>query len=433
MQDRTASSGLPGMGERDHPASQPEPKMDAYENGDFSSWAEDVKPPPYPKGKLPAIPGAGESDHPASRQARLRVAKVKARKAMRIATYMLGDFADDTALEEQVMDLMNLPDPILDDTLARCASTRKASEDEEGDDKPEPEAKEPEGDDEPAEDETPAQKEARYTRLANFWARKARASTPPAKAKLPRRATEGADDEAMLAQMLAEADAEGDGVDEEAEAMLAEMLAECEPEAPVASEDDDEALLAEMVKEEARKAAKSPAKPKVTPKAAAPKAPARKAADEEPPAEDDDEALLAEMLNEEPEGAEGGDEGEEPAAEEETPKTADELEDEGGLDPLGYEGEDAGDDTDLSVLFEDEDADSAEAAKKAKLAEIKAARLAGSKKPSTAVVDSGAKPSRTARTATVRTLGQVPRATERSQIASLEDLWPKTPRLSDLD
>jgi hypothetical protein len=419
IQDRRASSAVPGMGETDHPAAIKPPKGNAYENGDTSSWGEDVHPPPYGPGKVPAVPGAGEKDHPAAKTAAQKIAYAKARKALRLATYALGDDASDEVIEAQVMDFMNLPVPVLDDTLARCASTRRRASEE-----PE-EGGEAEDHEESADGESAEAKAAHFTRLANFWSRKARKG-----GKLPRRASEGAEEEEMLAAMLAEAGSEGDAVDAVAEEMLAAMLAE--EEAPEAS-DEDEALLAEMLKEEAaKKASKAPKGRK----------PARRASDEEAPEASDDEeaeALLAEMEKEEAakkasRRRRAGEEApaEEPAEEEETEseepegddddgaeeaegskKADDEMEDE--ADPMGFEGSDAGDDEDLEGLFAEDGEETPKAASKP-------ARTA-----------SGAKPSRTPRLASVRSLGSVVRTPgEASAVAKLEALWPSAPKLEDL-
>ena len=70
--DREAAAppATPGYGveDQDHPAhTQDDPGPHDYENGDTSSWAEDVHPPPYGDSGAPATPGYGveDQDHPA--------------------------------------------------------------------------------------------------------------------------------------------------------------------------------------------------------------------------------------------------------------------------------------------------------------------------------------------------------------------------------
>jgi len=141
--------------DQDHPAHQPDPGVNDYENGDTSSWAEDPKAPPYPQGNPPSIPGydTEDQDHPAhenpprvpkeARSLREQI-KVKASKCLKVARLMLGEFAPDGQIEDQALDLMDLPDDQLSATLNRCGGNPLVAEaeavPEEDDDAPVTEA-----------------------------------------------------------------------------------------------------------------------------------------------------------------------------------------------------------------------------------------------------------------------------------------------------
>lgn len=112
-----------------HPAAQDDPDMHEYENGDTSSWAEDPHPGPYVNSEHPATPWEG-SDHPANKKARTMRAAVerKAAKCVRIAQHMLGKKATPTQIEDQALDLMDLPDAQINTTLQRLGSEFMAQE-----------------------------------------------------------------------------------------------------------------------------------------------------------------------------------------------------------------------------------------------------------------------------------------------------------------
>ncbi len=133
----SAPPAMPGYQEPSvHPAAYPDPEADAYENGDTSSWAEDPHPGPYPNTFHPALPGTDEPmGHPAtdpahyfppnptkqaSRQMRAAM-EVKAAKCIRIAQSMLGRKASVSAIEDQALDLMNLTERQIAAALKRIA------------------------------------------------------------------------------------------------------------------------------------------------------------------------------------------------------------------------------------------------------------------------------------------------------------------------
>jgi len=143
--DRKASAppATPGYGTEDqgHPAhTQEDPEASQYENGDTSSWAEDVHPPPYPDGNPPADPGydVEDQDHPAhKRQPRLpksakslraQVVK-KADKCIRLARHTLGKEASTEMVEDQALDYMDMPDEQLNKTLERLGGGFLAQDD----------------------------------------------------------------------------------------------------------------------------------------------------------------------------------------------------------------------------------------------------------------------------------------------------------------
>jgi len=139
----SAPPATPGyeVEDQDHPAHEPDPGAHDYENGDTSSWADDPKQPPYPQGNPPSTPGydVEDQDHPAHenpprvpKEASLREQiKRKASKCLRVARLMLGENAPDEKIEDQALDLMDLPDEQLTATLNRCGGNPMMAEEEE--------------------------------------------------------------------------------------------------------------------------------------------------------------------------------------------------------------------------------------------------------------------------------------------------------------
>ncbi|MFA6233876.1 MAG: hypothetical protein WC824_06780 [Bacteroidota bacterium] len=129
--------------DQDHPAHKPDPNAHQFENGDTSSWAEDPKTPPYPQGNPPSTPGydTEDQDHPAheelprvpkeARSLREQI-KAKASKALRVARLMLGENAPDEKVEDQALDLMDLPDEQLVATLNRCGGNPMVADELDG-------------------------------------------------------------------------------------------------------------------------------------------------------------------------------------------------------------------------------------------------------------------------------------------------------------
>jgi hypothetical protein len=126
--DRQASPppATPGYGTEntDHPATQPDPGADDYNIGGPSEFAEDVHPPPYEQSSPPATPGYGTEnmDHPAVKKGSLEAqVHAKAAKCLRVASAMLGPDAPSAAVEDQALDLMDVPVRQLNATLARIS------------------------------------------------------------------------------------------------------------------------------------------------------------------------------------------------------------------------------------------------------------------------------------------------------------------------
>lgn len=123
------------QGGYEHPATYEDPGAHDYENGDTSSWAEDVHPGPYDQSPHPATPDEGPF-HPAgvgspSGQKTARAAaEKKAAKCIRIATAMLGEEASVEAIENQAFDLMSMEDHVLNATLSRISGEDEEEEDE---------------------------------------------------------------------------------------------------------------------------------------------------------------------------------------------------------------------------------------------------------------------------------------------------------------
>lgn len=121
-----ATPGYDDAGYR-HPANQSaDPEMHDYENGDTSSWAEDVDPPPYPNSPHPATPTeAGGYNHPAGNPANLKQALYrKAHKCIRIAQAMLGPKASVAQIERQALSMLDWPSRKVQSSLQRIASQK---------------------------------------------------------------------------------------------------------------------------------------------------------------------------------------------------------------------------------------------------------------------------------------------------------------------
>jgi len=138
----SAHPATPWEGET-HPATSPDPEADAYENGDPSSWAEDPHPPPYRTSPAPAYPyDDGGYRHPATQAGapaknasmNLRASvERKASKCIRIATALLGQQVASAAqsgdkvatdmIEDQALDLMDLSDARIANTLLRLEAS----------------------------------------------------------------------------------------------------------------------------------------------------------------------------------------------------------------------------------------------------------------------------------------------------------------------
>lgn len=123
----------PGYGkeDQDHPAHKPDPAQGQYAKGDPEAWAEGVHKPPYPQGNAPADPGYGseDQDHPAHKkmpavpkEANLKqLVSRKASKCLKVARAMLGPKAKQAAVEDQALDLMDMPEQHLNATYQRLS------------------------------------------------------------------------------------------------------------------------------------------------------------------------------------------------------------------------------------------------------------------------------------------------------------------------
>jgi len=251
-----------------HPAGYPDPTQPAaYENGDTSSWAEDLHPGPYRTSPQPANPmddggyrhPAAQPGAPAKNASTVRAAtERKASKCIRIASALLGPEITKSAelddklavemIEAQALDFMDLPDDRIASTLRRLeaatmdedALLRKMLAGEEG------EEEEDEDEEVVETKEASAHKRAEEAKFAEITSMLAglQAQLAALQGGGHTVAEETVDaEEALLAEMLAEETVSGD---DDEEALLAEMLAE----STVAGGDEDEALLAEMLAEE---------------------------------------------------------------------------------------------------------------------------------------------------------------------------------------
>jgi hypothetical protein len=225
---------LPNEG-YDHPADQGQQPVEKYfidndGNGvgsEPSDFAEDVHQPPYNKGLEPAIPHEGH-DHPAMKQAARDIrasVERKASKCIRIAQATLGKTASIEDIEDQALAFMNMADEDVEATLDRMSEMEAYQM-----------AEEPTATSMFAEED-----EELEGMMAEFMA--------GMEADNHEGEQWAGEEEAMLAEMLAEEEMGSD--DLEAEEMLSQMLAEDEaaemmPMAEEAEEEmADELMLAE--------------------------------------------------------------------------------------------------------------------------------------------------------------------------------------------
>lgn len=113
------------------PAYKPEPSADQYQNGDTSSWGEDVHPGPYPNGAHPATPDEGPAS-PAYKAA--AALEKKAQRCIRVAEELLGDAQGDpkkvARIEQHAMQLMDLEDAEISSYFTRLGMEDDEDEDE---------------------------------------------------------------------------------------------------------------------------------------------------------------------------------------------------------------------------------------------------------------------------------------------------------------
>ena len=110
-----------------HPAGYDDPEAHDYENGDTSSWAEDVRGGPYRTSPAPANPlDDGGYRHPAAQPGApqknasfVRSARQKAAKCVRLAQAVLGSNAIEAFVEDQALDYMDMADHAIDASLRR--------------------------------------------------------------------------------------------------------------------------------------------------------------------------------------------------------------------------------------------------------------------------------------------------------------------------
>jgi hypothetical protein len=252
----SAHPATPWEGES-HPATSPDPEADAYENGDPSSWAEDPHPPPYRTSPAPAYPyDDGGYKHPATQAGapaknasmNLRASvERKASKCIRIATALLGqqvaaaaqsgDKVATDMIEDQALDLMDLSDARIANTLLRLeASTedeetllRKmlAAEGGEGEETAEDEEAEAKASKKAAESDMMAAIMSLKAEIQSLKAGKHHMGEEEAPVQGGHHFG-GDDEDAMLAEMLEQEKMGGHSHMSEEDAMLAEMLKEAE-------------------------------------------------------------------------------------------------------------------------------------------------------------------------------------------------------------
>lgn len=473
--NRKASPGpaTPGYNEPetlDHPAAYEDPGPHDYENGDTSSWAEDPTKGPYPNSAPPALPGTEEPQgHPATdpkhyfprgvSASLVKAMEKKAAKCIRIASSMLGGGAPQIAIEDQAVDLMSLPDRQIQATLKRLAGDDEDAEEKEADDlmveddekssakKAEDDSDEDDESDD--EGETAGKKAARFQRLAAYWTRVAKAAgeVPEAFKKQWDKSEDKGDDEDKKEETKKEAKSRGrkasdmpgdqndpkhynyrqqgrlaEQADDEDEALLAAMLDE---EAKSASDDEDEALLAEMLDEGMKASDEDEALLAEMLKEDAPKAePAKTETPKEDAKEamlgDDEQAMLDDMLAED-DVLDG------------VPVAEDVVIDE---DPMGLVDDGLGDfdDMELNSLYgskfagdeeKKEDAE-AKADVKEEKAEEKTPKEARSNK--TAAV----RPQPRKASNGVRAIGSVPTVSTDRDVENLSKLWESAPNISEI-
>ena len=257
----SAHPATPWEGES-HPATSPDPEADAYENGDPSSWAEDPHPPPYRTSPAPAYPyDDGGYKHPATQAGapaknasmNLRASvERKASKCIRIATALLGQQVASAAqhgdkvatdmIEDQALDLMDLSDARIANTLLRLeASTededtllrKMLAAEGEGEETAEDEEAEAKASKKAAEGDMMAAIMSLKSEIQSLKAGKHHMGEEEAPV-MGGRHMGGEDEDALLAEMLEQEKMGGhhfggddDSMSEE-DAMLAEMLKEAE-------------------------------------------------------------------------------------------------------------------------------------------------------------------------------------------------------------
>lgn len=250
-----------------HPAGRPDPEADAYENGDTSSWAEDVHPGPYRTSPAPAVPmDDGSYRHPAAqpgapaRNASMTraAAEIRAKRCLKLASAMLGKYATDDMIEDQALTFMHLADEQIVDSLRRLQATtlpeevllRKMFA---GDDSVDEEIEEEEDEDEDEDEDHAKEARLRGRRAADEDEDE---DEDHAKEARLRSASDDEDEDD---------DAEGDHAKEASSDRIADLLVAMQkqiaalesrlagPQAATACADDD-AMLAEMLDHEAVKA-----------------------------------------------------------------------------------------------------------------------------------------------------------------------------------
>ena len=117
--NRRANSALPGYDNNGldfgHPASREQPDLEEY--GIDSDFGEEVHKGPYSSGPAPASYG-WEPDHPAALK---RAMERKASKCIRIAEETLGRRASEEEIEDLALRYMDLPQRAIDARLSRFA------------------------------------------------------------------------------------------------------------------------------------------------------------------------------------------------------------------------------------------------------------------------------------------------------------------------
>jgi hypothetical protein len=228
-----------------HPAGYEDPTQPAaYENGDTSSWAEDVHPGPYRTSPAPANPmddggyrhPAAQPGAPAKNASMTRAAaEAKAAKCIRIAQALLGKNATVEMVEDQAFDFMDLSDSRLASTIRRVEAATEdeevllrkmlATDDEDADDA--------EGDEDEAETASKKATDQRFAQvLSAIEQLSARVAT----------LSKGADDDGDEDDKEEDDDSAEEEVSDKAasfdeeETMLANMLAEASCEAPAMAE-----------------------------------------------------------------------------------------------------------------------------------------------------------------------------------------------------